>query len=556
MKCFTFSTVIFLILFGLSSSSDSDLIVETLYGPVRGTILTSARSNRPFFGFMGIPYAKPPVGDLRFKPLQPLEPWTEVRNATAEGPICPQKNKWKVNAEGVEDCLFINIYTPKLPSGPSDTLLPVLFLIHGGGFLFGSGNQVALGPDFMMDENVVVVSFNYRLGIFGFLSLQNSKVPGNNGLKDQTFALRWTKQNIARFGGDPSKITIAGSSAGGAAVHYQVLSPMSRGLFQRAIVESSSALYPWGFQLPNENIELAFHVGKILGTNTTDKDELLRYLMGVPMEEFRKVTANIDRLFLPTTEINTTDEEVFLPDTPINILKAGNFNKVSYLTGVTSREGIMDTRPLKEELLLGDAQNKTESIVMNEFGMEESDPRVPEAAVKLRQFYFGGSTNPTLLQLINLDSEVEFTRNVYCTIKLQAAKSTSPIYVYQFSFIGYMNIYKDKFGGSDIPGAAHADELAYLYNSTFSNKTFLPGTPEMDVSRRIVRLWANFVKTGNPTPEADPLLQDITWPPLTQREFPYLDIDTNLTLKHNLLNNIMNFWDQLTRNYTTHSLCG
>ncbi|KAJ4435644.1 hypothetical protein ANN_18260 [Periplaneta americana] len=468
MKCFKFSALIFLILFGLSSSSDSDLIVETLYGPVRGTILTSARSNRPFFGFMGIPYAKPPVGDLRFKPLQPLDPWTEVRNATAEGSVCPQTSEWSLKAEGIEDCLFINVYTPKLPSGPNDTLLPVLFLIHGGGFYFGSASKIALGPDFMVDENVVVVSFHYRIGIFGkyisfeillrkkrldqkegFLSLQNAEVPGNNGLKDQTFALRWTKQNIARFGGDPSKITIVGHSAGGSAVHFQVLSPMSRGLFQRAIVQSSSALNSQAFQFPNENIKRAFRVGKILGTNTTDKDELLRYLRSLPLEKYWKIIAKEDLLFLPTTESNTTKEEVFLPDTPINILKAGNFNKVSYLTGVTSREAIIG---LRKELLLGDVQNKTESIIMDEFGMEESDLRVPEAAAKLREFYFGGSTNPTLLQFINLYSEVVVTKDVYCTIKLQAAKSTSPIYVYQFSFYGYMNIYKDiLYGGSDIP---------------------------------------------------------------------------------------------------------
>ncbi|XP_069678272.1 juvenile hormone esterase-like isoform X2 [Periplaneta americana] len=446
MKCFTFSAAIFPLFFSLSSSSEADLIVLTSHGPVRGTILISSRSNRPFFAFMGIPYAKPPVGDLRFKPLQPAESWTEVKNATVEGSMCPQVSEWTNAAEGEEDCLFINVFTPKLPSGPNATLLAVMAVIHGGGFTIGSGNRNALGPDFLVDEDVVIVTFNYRLGLLGFLSLQNSEVPGNNGLKDETFALRWVKQNIDRFGGDPSKVTVAGNSAGAAAVHFQVLSPMSRGLFQRAIEESGSALNPWAFQSASKSVDMAFRVGKFLGTNTTDKNELLRYLKSLPMEQLWRVVTSRDFKFLPTTEINITNDEVFLPDMPINMINAGNFNKVYYLIGVTSREGII--------------------IVQS---------------------------------------------------------------------------------------ASHADELGYLYRSTFTNKTFVPGSPELEMSKRIVRLWANFVKTGNPTPEADPLLQNVAWKPLTKTEFPYLDIDTNLTLQHDLLKKAMNFWDQLARNYTTHT---
>ncbi|XP_069678271.1 juvenile hormone esterase-like isoform X1 [Periplaneta americana] len=554
MKCFTFSAAIFPLFFSLSSSSEADLIVLTSHGPVRGTILISSRSNRPFFAFMGIPYAKPPVGDLRFKPLQPAESWTEVKNATVEGSMCPQVSEWTNAAEGEEDCLFINVFTPKLPSGPNATLLAVMAVIHGGGFTIGSGNRNALGPDFLVDEDVVIVTFNYRLGLLGFLSLQNSEVPGNNGLKDETFALRWVKQNIDRFGGDPSKVTVAGNSAGAAAVHFQVLSPMSRGLFQRAIEESGSALNPWAFQSASKSVDMAFRVGKFLGTNTTDKNELLRYLKSLPMEQLWRVVTSRDFKFLPTTEINITNDEVFLPDMPINMINAGNFNKVYYLIGVTSREGIIIVqKALRKLYVLRDVRNLTDSVFLSEFGLKKSDPRFHEAAAKFRESYFGDSTNVTLLQRINFLSDFWYRRGVYCTFKRQAALSKRPVYVYMFSFSGYMNLYKERSGGSDIPGASHADELGYLYRSTFTNKTFVPGSPELEMSKRIVRLWANFVKTGNPTPEADPLLQNVAWKPLTKTEFPYLDIDTNLTLQHDLLKKAMNFWDQLARNYTTHT---
>ncbi|XP_069678766.1 uncharacterized protein [Periplaneta americana] len=552
MKCSILSAAIFLILFALSSSSESDLIVQTLHGPVRGTILTSSRSNRPFFAFMGIPYAKPPVGDLRFKAPQPAESWTEVRNATVEGSKCPQMRE-HTSGGGEEDCLFINVYTPKLPSGPNDTLHDVLVVIHGGAFYHGSSGRNSFGPDFIVDEDVVLVSFNYRLGILGFLSLQNSEVPGNNGLKDQVIALRWINQNIALFGGDPNKVTVSGNSAGGSSVHYHLLSPMSRGLFQRAILQSGCVLNPWAFKTPDRNLRLAFRIGQLLGVNTTDKDVLLQHLKTVPSDELMRVNIRSEFRVKPTTDLASTNGEVFLPDKPINLINAGNYSKVPLLIGVTSREGILRIQSIRQEVGQ-DPQNKIEAMMSEEFDMEEGSERLREVAAAIKQFYFGDSTNDTVLKHVNLVSDVWFTRGVYCTVKRQVAHSATPVYAYRL-FSGAMNFYKHRFGGSDIPGAAHADELGYLFRRPSVNHTSTPGSPELDTSSRMVKLWVNFVKTGNPTPEADPLLQNVTWSPVTQTEFPYLDIDTNLTLKHALRSDTMNFWDQLTRNYTAHSLC-
>ncbi|KAJ4435645.1 hypothetical protein ANN_18261 [Periplaneta americana] len=246
-------------------------------------------------------------------------------------------------------------------------------------------------------------------------------------------------------------------------------------------------------------------------------------------KEWRVVTSRYFK-FLPTTEINITNDEVFLPDMPINMINAGNFNKVYYMIGVTSREGIIIVQIIKMP------RNYIRKRLPPNYTVEDLERIVTD--VKNCNYSY---------------REAQERRGVYCTFKRQAALSKKPVYVYMFSFSGYMNLYKERSGGSDIPGASHADELGYLYRSTFTNKTFVPGSPELEMSKRIVRLWANFVKTGNPTPETDPLLQNVAWKPLTKTEFPYLDIDTNLTLQHDLLKKAMNFWDQLTRNYTTHT---
>lgn len=144
---------------------------------------------------------------------------------------------------GDEDCLYLNVFTPEKPQVGKQ--LPVMVWIHGGGFANGCGNQEWYGPDYLVPKGVILVSINYRLAAFGFLSFANTECPGNFGLKDQSLGLKWVQQNISAFGGDPNNVTIFGESAGSASVHYQVLSPLSRGLFQKAIAQSACSINPF-----------------------------------------------------------------------------------------------------------------------------------------------------------------------------------------------------------------------------------------------------------------------------------------------------------------------
>nr|CAD7267732.1 unnamed protein product [Timema shepardi] len=196
--------------------------VTVAQGTLRGQSVTSSYG-LTYNSYLGIPYAQPPVGNLRFKAPQDPVAWEGTRDATTFGSSCVQSG-----VTGSEDCLYLNVYTPQNPSSAAN--LPVMVYIHGGAFVSGSGSDTNNKPEYFLEQGIVAVYINYRLNIFGFLSLEGTDVSGNAGLKDQVAALRWVKNNIASFGGDPNSVTIVGESAGGASIHYQVISPMSQGL--------------------------------------------------------------------------------------------------------------------------------------------------------------------------------------------------------------------------------------------------------------------------------------------------------------------------------------
>ncbi|XP_049766326.1 juvenile hormone esterase-like [Schistocerca cancellata] len=206
-----------------TSQEGDDVFVTVETGALRGVVSTS-HNGTLYSKFVGIPFATPPLGDLRF--LQgvdhaptPAASWTGTRDALSYGSRCPQKGR------GSEDCLYVNVYAPLVnDSSP----LAVMVNIHGGGYTTGSSRFRR--PDFFMDKGVLLVTFNYRLGSIGFLSLQNDDIPGNAGLKDQVFTLQWVQHNIAAFGGDPDKVTIFGESTGGSSTSHLFLSPAAKGL--------------------------------------------------------------------------------------------------------------------------------------------------------------------------------------------------------------------------------------------------------------------------------------------------------------------------------------
>ncbi|XP_071528395.1 venom carboxylesterase-6-like isoform X3 [Panulirus ornatus] len=302
------------------------------------------RRRRYIYSFKGIPFAKPPVGDLRFRDPVPHGAWSGRRNGSFVPPFCPQLSleaslKGKTEVIGEEDCLYLNVFTPKLGTTAG---LPVMVWIHGGAFV--SGGSEDHDPRPLLTKDVVIVVLQYRLGTLGFLSTEDSVLPGNLGLKDQTLALRWVQDNIRDLGGDPARVTIFGVSAGGASAHYQMLTPHAKGLFSRAILQSGTALCPWA--LREDHRQVALRIGEHLncsGVNATPPDanttQLLACLQEAPLHDI-VLTPTIFSVWnsLPWVMAPRVDG-VFIPDHPAALVRSGRYNHVDLMTGVTRDEG-------------------------------------------------------------------------------------------------------------------------------------------------------------------------------------------------------------------------
>ncbi|KAM5138779.1 pyrethroid hydrolase Ces2e-like [Mantella aurantiaca] len=282
--------------------------VTTQYGTLRGKTVTVKETDKTVDTFYGIPFAKPPVGPLRFAAPQPPEPWTAVREAAEFPPMCVQDpqilryitmalNSTSLNLLSSEDCLFLNVFTPA--NRKENDKLPVMVFIHGGGLRM-SGASFYEGSVLSAMEDVVVVCIQYRLGMLGFLRSEDGRVSGNFGFLDQVAALRWVRDNIGDFGGDPGLVTIFGDSAGAVSVAALVLSPLARGLFHRAIAQSGSAIIPLLMTCKSDNL-----------TTIQNAVNSSSFVDGMDKESVRSALRNILLVEVPSDNIPHVMEEYF-----------------------------------------------------------------------------------------------------------------------------------------------------------------------------------------------------------------------------------------------------
>ncbi|XP_014362171.2 esterase FE4 [Papilio machaon] len=516
-------------------------------GKLRGKICQSLNGVK-FYTFKGIPYAKPPVGDLRFSIPEPPEPWEGVKDTTKNCNICAQYDRATGTVIGDEDCLYLNVYTPRLPhEGPQ---LPVMVFIHGGGFLFGNGTDDTLhGPDYLIEKEVVIVSLNYRLGILGFLSLGQKGASGNMGLKDQLLALKWVQQNIAQFGGDPKNVTIFGVSAGGASVEYLLLSPTTKGLFHKAIAQSGSSLLHWAQN--NEIEKLAYKIPLIKKKFPGNNDELLKILKEMPVKELIQASmialamgthrGGITFGFVPTVE-KSGDWEQFINKSTYDMLSNGEFTKVPFMSGFCTREGLLmiPFNPQKIENI-----SSTKSFVSElpfNFDITEKD----ELDKKLKLVYLEGEKTHKDDDYYAIDflTDVDFLGGVYVATSL-IAKKNSPVYFYEFSYDGNLNYFK-KTRNIDRGGACHGDDGGYLIKCDIFKEAEISETDKL-VRERMSTMWTNFAKFGNPTPTVDDIITT-KWEPVTDI-MSYLFIDDKLTMKENPYPNRTKLYEELYKKY-------
>jgi len=455
------------------ASGGADPVVRIDSGLIRGGSAAGVNS------FLGLPYAAPPTGKLRWRPPQPASSWSGVRDATQFGASCPQPaSPFAPPGPFSENCLYLNVYTPSL-HGSGEAGRPVLLWIHGGGLTQDAGRNYD-GTKLAAD-GIVVVTINYRLGALGFLAhpaLASHGAAGNYGLMDQQAALRWVQRNIARFGGDPHNVTIAGQSAGGLSVLAQMVSPGARGLFQRAIVQSGT------FALNQRPLTTAEASGEKFATAVGCADQTAACLRSVPVSDL----VNNFGVEIP----GVVDGSVLTQ--PIGTaLARGQFARVPVINGITHDEELLFVDGLKLTVSQGtniplaaplDGSEATyEADIAQALGVSPARAAAIAAVYPL-------SANPTRPdEVFGLAvSDASFACPALQVDRQTAARGV-PTYAYQFN--------DDAAPGFGLGQATHGAELPYLFDLPNSPVVLNAGQQALAASMRTD--WASFAGTGNPT---------------------------------------------------------
>jgi para-nitrobenzyl esterase len=490
-------------------------LVDTDKGPVSGTNDGNVRS------FLGIPYAAPPVGPLRWKPPQPAAPWTDTLAAVTKGVFCPQLSALgNTPMQGTsEDCLTLNIWTP---GKPTPDLRPVLVWIHGGGFVIGSGSEATYdGAALAQATGAMVVTINYRLGPLGWLAhgalaAEDPAYPssGMYGFEDQRAAIAWVKANAQAFRGDPNNITIFGESAGGISTCLQVLSPKSAGLFQRAIIESGACSIPGSTEKSAEaqGDQLATALGCTDPTKTLEclrgktPDELLTALPGKPAEIGPGGAA-----WVPVVD------GVNMPDQPATMLASGNFNKVAVLIGSNKDEGTIffnlgltvtsdaDYLALMDGMFYGQGMKIVAQYPPSAYGGSYS----AAAAAAVGDGFFGCPTRRTARAF---------------------AAGGQPTYLYHFEH-GPKSLFGDL-------GAFHSSEVPFIFRNPYIG--IMLDDAEKALSDTMIGYWSSFAKKADPNGGSAPM-----WPAYVSPAEQAQVLDLTVKTTTNLLKTNCDFWDGL-----------
>ncbi|KAH0503692.1 Acylcarnitine hydrolase [Microtus ochrogaster] len=515
-------------------SSEVSPIRNTHTGQVRGSLIHVTDTKVGVHSFLGIPFAKPPVGPLRFAPPEAPEPWSGVRDGTSHPAMCLQ-NLETMNPEGLtdmevtmppismsEDCLYLNIYTPAHAHEGSN--LPVMVWIHGGALVAGmaSGSD---GSILAATEEVVVVTIQYRLGVLGFFSTGDQNARGNWGYLDQVAALRWVQQNVAHFGGNPGQVTIFGGSAGGTSVSSLVVSPMSQGLFHRAIMQSGVALLPDLISDTHEKVYTT--VASLSECETTNSETMVHCLRGKSEAEILV----INKVF---KIIPAVVDGVFLPKHPQELLASVDFHPVPSIIGVTN-----DEYGWIIPMIMGSAQAIKEITKGNlEAFMKNTTVKMmlpPKCSDLLMEEYMGNTEDPQTLQLQFTEMMADFMFVVPALQVAQFQRSHAPVYFYEFQH------QPSFFKGFRPPSvkADHGDENTFVFGYFFFDMKFNLTEEEELLNKRMMKYWANFARHGNPNSE------DLPYWPVLDHEEQYLQLDIQPAVGRALKARRLQFWTQV-----------
>ncbi|XP_045533089.1 juvenile hormone esterase-like [Pieris brassicae] len=478
-----------------------------------------------YASFRGVPYAKQPLGELRFKELQSAEPWDGYLDTLVEGPICPQHDvlygRLMQPRNMSEACIHANIHVPihALPgSYQQKANLPIFVFVHGGGLAFGSGDSDLHGPEYLVQREMIVITFNYRLNVFGYLSLNSTSIPGNNGLRDIITLLRWVKANAKCFGGNPEDITLGGQSAGALNVHLLTLSKAAEGLFNKAILMSGTAISSFYTSSPIYAQFVAKLFLTSLGINTTDAEEAHHQLTQLPIEQIMQANKLVqDQIgmtaFFPVVETTLPGVTTIIDDDPAVLLANGVGRDLPLLVGFTSAE--CETFRTNFDNLDMLARIQENPLMMLPIDLiYKLPPKVSLAsAQKLEKRYFNKA--PTMDKYVNACSDMFY---VYPALQLAKMRMSTvdaaAMFLYQFSYDAVFNVI-EKAMGIRFDGAAHIEDLTFIFrtNSLQNWPGFSPPANE----DRTISVWMtnfvqNFMNCNEPTCEGYHV-----WPSVNQR---------------------------------------
>ncbi|GAB6023581.1 hypothetical protein CHUAL_008352 [Chamberlinius hualienensis] len=484
------------------------LTVEFPCGTINGYSGVS-REGKPFVGYLAIPYAEPPIGDLRFKPPQPYCGWDGIRDGTNLGAVCPQMNRSEFI--GDEDCLVLNIYVNQNERQASN--LPVMVFIHGGSFIIGSGRKDYYGPEFIMDYPVVLVTINYRLGALGFYSTNDSSAYGNYGMMDQLLALEWVQKYIKHFNGNSSDVTVFGQSAGAASINFHQLSPLSEGLFNKAILESGTALNPWAYN-PNV-IQLSQQFASQLECSKDTTADTVDCLRSIGVEQLLSINVNVNNGWSPV--IDAPGGPGFLTDNPETLLKSGQI--LSQVPTIIGRTALEDCQLFHYQVF----QYTGYEYFKKQFPIELKavfpvDPSMTEVFDAIEDQYYKdknlNNTDEFYFVVCEILSDLGF--NIpFSAVAYVMSMLGMPTFGYIYTYVGV-----NRFGTCGAIGnnySTHEEELTLLFPSTRYLKL---DERDTTMSKMMVSDWVQFAI--NPV---ETFQTSTNWPAYEIDNFQHLKID-------------------------------
>ncbi|XP_065091102.1 esterase B1-like [Ochlerotatus camptorhynchus] len=536
--------------------------VQLSAGKVRG--LTERLPNgEAYHFFKGIPYAKPPIGKLRFQPPVPIQKYESAMiDCSVHRNEFIQLNFLTDVVLGSEDGLYLNVYSPELPDRMNTAPnLPVMIFLYGGGFQEGSGDSFIYDPIDLVQSGVIVVTFNYRLGPLGFLCLPSEGIYGNMGLKDQRLAFQWVQQNIVRFGGNPNNVTLFGVSAGTISGQIHYLSVNSRNLFHRVISQSCT-----GFTLPYLQADPVTKSRKLAhlvkGSELSSDKDALDVLMRAPAHRLVKLQNEVGstedqyetyKFYFRACVEPVANEDSVLTETPETILKRYDTFDMPMITGGADTEGGLSVYLLLNRLkhINDNPEHYLISTLVRDADIADRDDLI--AAIK--KFYFGDKSidRNSLRELSDLMTDVDFAAHqMVATEWISKYQPRVRHYNYRFTFAGRYGIMDRVLGMKGIGGTWHGDDAFYIFKPGFISQ-LSKHSDEQKVKNTFIQLWTSFAKYGEPVLGDS---KECEWLPVKTCDgdmdifqLDCLNIDVETKMVYNPCEQRVEFWRGVLKKY-------